>query len=119
MLSFGSGEVNWCIEGNFDINFLILFHCYIFFFQAEPPVDVVLKDTYVGNKGQDLHHLLAMDHPIKDGLVTNWEDMEVIWNSVLNDELQINPQEHLMMLNEPAQRDKPNREKMAQVSDPL
>ena len=109
MLSLGSGEVKRCIEGNFDINF----------FQAEPPVDVALKDTYVGNKGQDLRHLLAMDHPIKDGLVTNWEDMEVIWNYVFNDELQINPQEHLMMLNEPAQRDRPNREKMAQVSDPL
>jgi len=44
-------------------------------------------DTFVGKRAQDLRGLLKINYPLEHGIVTDWDDMELIWNHVYNEEL--------------------------------
>jgi len=46
-----------------------------------------LKETYVGSQAQALRGILALSHPIKQGLVQDWEDLEAIWDHIYTREL--------------------------------
>jgi centractin len=37
-------------------------------------------DYFVGKKAEEYRGLLKMKYPIEHGIVTNWNDMEAIWN---------------------------------------
>lgn len=39
-------------------------------------------DTYVGQRAQELRGLLKINYPLQHGIVTDWEDMELIWSHV-------------------------------------
>ena len=41
-----------------------------------------------------------MNYPIKHGVVTDWKDMETIWDLMLCDELQISPERYPVLLSE-------------------
>ena len=56
-----------------------------------------------------------MDYPIEHGIVTNWDDMEKIWNHALYNNLRINTTEHPIMLTEHSLNPAGNRERSAQV----
>ncbi len=40
-------------------------------------------DLFIGRKAQELRGLLKIKYPMEHGIVTDWEDMERIWNHVL------------------------------------
>ena len=44
-------------------------------------------DTFIGRKAQELRGLLKIRYPIEHGIVTDWEDMERIWQYIYTDEL--------------------------------
>jgi actin-related protein len=44
-------------------------------------------DVFIGRKAQDYRGLLKIRYPIEHGIVTNWDDMEKIWNWVYAEEL--------------------------------
>lgn len=44
-------------------------------------------DNFIGKKAQDLRGLLKIRYPIEHGIVTDWEDMERIWQYIYIDEL--------------------------------
>jgi centractin len=44
-------------------------------------------DNFIGKKAQDLRGLLKIRYPIEHGIVTDWEDMERIWQYIYTDEL--------------------------------
>lgn len=44
-------------------------------------------DTFIGWKAQELRGLLKIRYPIEHGIVTDWEDMERIWQYIYTDEL--------------------------------
>jgi centractin len=46
-------------------------------------------DSFIGNKAQELRGILSVTYPMEHGIVTNWSDMEKIWNHVYSEELQV------------------------------
>ena len=74
----------------------------------------VHSDYYVGDVAQNKRDVLSLKHPIERGVITNWEDMEKIWDHTFYNELQVNPEEHLVLLVEGAFC-LPNREKMVEI----
>jgi len=72
------------------------------------------NDTFVGSRAQVKRGLVTLRYPIERGIVTNWDDMEAIWQHVYN-ELNTVSQEHPVLLTEAAYNPKANREKMTQI----
>ncbi len=73
------------------------------------------KDYYVGDEVQSKKGILTIKYPIENGIVTNWDDMETIWQHTFSDALKINPAEHSVLLTEIPLNPKANREKTTQV----
>merc|ERR1719222_1398864 len=46
-----------------------------------------LKETYVGSAAQKLRGILDISHPIRQGSVQNWDDLEVLWSHILETEV--------------------------------
>ena len=46
-------------------------------------------DTFIGNRAQELRGLLKLRWPLEHGIVTDWEDMERIWQFVYGEELKV------------------------------
>lgn len=44
-------------------------------------------DVFIGRKAQEFRGLLRIKYPMEHGIVTNWDDMERIWNWVYAEEL--------------------------------
>ena len=45
------------------------------------------RSYYVGDEVQSRRSILTVDYPIKRGIVTNWDDMEKLWEHTFNNEL--------------------------------
>ena len=77
--------------------------------------DLNSKDSYVGDDAQRLRDKLAIRYPINHGVITNWDDMEKIWNYAFQDKLAIDPKECSMLMTEIVGNAKANREKMTEI----
>lgn len=44
-------------------------------------------DVFIGPQAQDIRGLLKINYPLEHGIVTNWEDMERIWQYVYQEGL--------------------------------
>lgn len=75
------------------------------------------QNTYVGEEAQVMSRrgILTISHPLENGIVTNWDDMEKIWSHTFHDELRIDPAAQPVMLIDSALNVKANREKMVQI----
>ena len=62
--------------------------------------------------GRETH---ALRFPIDHGIVTDWNDMECLWQRVFYNELGIDPEEHPILLTEAPKNPKVNREKMMEM----
>ena len=58
--------------------------------------------------------ILTLKYLIEHGIVTNWDDMEILWNHAFN-ELRVQPDEHPVLLSDTPLNPNPNREKTTQV----
>merc|ERR1711948_46917 len=59
--------------------------------------------------------IMTMKYPIDHGVVTNWDDMEKVWNHAFYEELRITPEDSAMMGTEAPLNPKANRERMTQI----
>uniref|UniRef100_A0A0G4H9I5 Actin n=1 Tax=Chromera velia CCMP2878 TaxID=1169474 RepID=A0A0G4H9I5_9ALVE len=73
------------------------------------------RDSYVGEDAQEKRGVLVLNHPIQQGIVTNWEDMEKVWHHTFYNELKVAPEDHPVLLTEAPLNAKMNRERMTQV----
>ncbi|ROT70790.1 uncharacterized protein [Penaeus vannamei] len=69
----------------------------------------------VGNAAQRKRGIYKLSFPVERGVVTSWDDMEILWGHTFEHELHVEPREHSLLLAEPPLCSKPNREKAAQV----
>ena len=59
--------------------------------------------------------VLRFGHPIENGIVENWDDMEKVWHHTLYSELKVSPEEHPILMTEAPLNPKENREKMTSI----
>ncbi len=70
---------------------------------------------HIGYEAKSRAAALSLRHPVEHGIVTNWSDMETVWNYIFFEELRMNPEKHPVLLTESSLNPAYNREKMAQV----
>ncbi|KAJ7340890.1 actin 1 [Mycena albidolilacea] len=73
------------------------------------------KDCYIGDEALAKRGILGLKHPIQNGWVHNWRDMEAVWRHTLLTELRVAPEEHPVLLADAPDNPKTNREKAAEV----
>ncbi|KAI8927702.1 actin family [Entophlyctis helioformis] len=72
-------------------------------------------DTFIGRKAQELRGLLRIKYPMEHGVVTDWADMERIWQYLYTEELKTLSEEHPVLLTEAPLNPRQNRDQAAQI----
>ncbi len=78
-------------------------------------LDSKQRSYYVGENAKHRVGILQFYYPIERGIVTDWENMENIWNHIFFNDLRIAPEDHPVLLTETPLNPKVNREKMTQI----
>ncbi|XP_060576248.1 actin, cytoplasmic-like [Ruditapes philippinarum] len=73
------------------------------------------KDAFIGDEIQNKRDVLAINQPIKKGIITDWDDMEKIWQYIFDKELHVSPEHHPVLLTDVPLNPKINREKMCEI----
>ena len=76
---------------------------------------VEYKYEYIGDEAQQMRGVLNLSYPIDNGIVTDWDKMEKIWEHCFSNELRVDPSEYNVFLTEAPKNPKENREKMIQI----
>lgn len=76
---------------------------------------VHFADAYVGDQAQAKRGILSLSYPIEHGIVTNWENMQLVWEHTFENELRCDPAERPVFLTEAPFNPRFNREKMAEL----
>ncbi|XP_069092865.1 actin-5-like [Pleurodeles waltl] len=74
----------------------------------------VPREIYVGHEAQHARSTLTLKYPMHHGNVTDWADLEQIWQYTFYNQLRVNPEEHPVMLTETAM-DRKSKSQMAEV----
>lgn len=73
-------------------------------------------DVFIGKKAEDHRGLLTLKYPMEHGIITDWNEMEMIWRFIYSKEqLQTYPEEHPVLLTEAPLNPRRNREKAAEI----
>ncbi|XP_008581761.1 PREDICTED: actin-related protein T1-like [Galeopterus variegatus] len=70
---------------------------------------------YVGEKALHRHEALYLQYPIKRGLITDWDDMEKLWEHIFEWELGVKPCQQPVLMTEPSLNLLAIREKTAEM----
>ncbi len=70
------------------------------------------RQHYVGDEAISKRGVLNVRYPIVRGMVENWDDMELVFDFLFEDELMINTNEHPMLFTEPPNNVRANREQL-------
>ncbi|XP_076016269.1 uncharacterized protein LOC143008405 [Genypterus blacodes] len=74
----------------------------------------VERDSYIGHEAQHMRGVLTLKHPIKNGVIRNWDDMENIWHHTFQ-QLSVQPEDHPVLLTEAAMNPLDNRQRMVEI----
>lgn len=69
---------------------------------------------YVGSEAQSKRGVLKLRHPIENGIITNWDDMERIWSYTFQ-ELGVKSENQAVLLTESPLNPAENRERTAEI----
>ncbi|KAL3308771.1 Alpha-centractin [Cichlidogyrus casuarinus] len=75
----------------------------------------VTQDEFIGPTAEEHRGLLAINYPIENGIIKDFNEMESIWQHIYSKELVVNPEEHPVLLTEPPHNPRQNRERMAEI----
>ena len=72
------------------------------------------KENYFGDEAIKLRSYLNLTEPVQNGVVVDFDMLEkILEHEIFNNKLKVSPDEHKMMLTEPPNNPKENREKLA------
>ncbi|XP_070705585.1 uncharacterized protein [Pempheris klunzingeri] len=74
----------------------------------------VEREAYIGHEAQHMRGVLALKHPIKNGIIRNWDEMEKIWHHTFQ-QLSVDPEDHPVLLTEAAMNPLENRQRMVEI----
>ncbi|TWW68265.1 Actin-57B Precursor [Takifugu flavidus] len=72
------------------------------------------RETYIGHEAQHMRGVLALKHPIKNGIIQNWDEMEKIWHHAFL-QMRVDPEDHPVLLTEAAMNPLENRRRMVEI----
>ena len=72
-------------------------------------------DFYFGKEAENNKDNLKINYPIKQGIITNYDDMEKIWGHIFTFELKVDPEEYNVLLTQQLMCPKEEKEKKAQI----
>ncbi|KAI5805870.1 actin family [Geopyxis carbonaria] len=72
-------------------------------------------DVFIGQRAQELRGLLKIKYPLEHGIITDWDDMEKIWQFIYSEELKTLSEEHPVLLTEAPLNPRTNRDTAAQI----
>jgi len=78
---------------------------------------VVLKDLMVGEDASKYRNYLQISFPMTNGIVTKWDEMEILWDYTFKEVLGLSDserKERKILLTEPPMNPKKNRKRMAE-----
>lgn len=70
---------------------------------------------YIGEEAYSHRHTHIFSTPLKEGQITNWDDIERFWQRSIYHMMRVAPEEHVFLLTEPALNPPENREQMAEI----
>ncbi|XP_075056672.1 actin-related protein T3 [Mixophyes fleayi] len=73
------------------------------------------KEYFIGEEAQAKRGILSIKYPVEHGVITSWEDMELVWKHIYFHNLKMNPSERPALITEPPLNPLSNREKMAEI----
>ncbi|KAJ5066065.1 actin-related protein [Anaeramoeba ignava] len=76
--------------------------------------DVEIKDIMVGEEAAKVRNMLQISYPLENGIVRNWEDMEILYDYTF-EKLHIDGPNNSILLTEAPLNPTSNREKMAEI----
>ncbi|KAK9956037.1 hypothetical protein ABG768_013794 [Culter alburnus] len=74
----------------------------------------VEREVYIGHDAQHMRGVLTLKYPIKNGVVRNWDEMEMIWHHAFQ-QLSVCPEDHPVLLTEAAMNPVQNRQRMVEL----
>ncbi|CAI7778707.1 unnamed protein product [Closterium sp. NIES-53] len=74
------------------------------------------EEYYVGDEAVSKRETLTLKYPVENGIVTNWDDMEKIWDYTFTNGIRVNPSEHpAVLMTEAPLNPAANREAMTRI----
>ncbi|KAJ7306454.1 hypothetical protein JRQ81_009807 [Phrynocephalus forsythii] len=73
------------------------------------------KEYYIGDEAQEKRDMLSLRYPIERGLITSWDDMEMIWKHIYDKGLGIKALERPLLMTECPLNPKEDRAKITQL----
>ena len=61
----------------------------------------VCQHVYAGDEAQEKGEFFRLNYPVEHGIVTDWDDMEKIWDHTFYNEVRVAPEEHPILLDHP------------------
>lgn len=83
--------------------------------KTDPKNDIEDLNFFIGAEAVVKRADYNVDYPIRHGIVSNWDNMERYWQRCIYQYLQIDPEEHNIMLTEPPMNTPENREYTAEI----
>lgn len=116
ILDNGTGFTKMGYAGNTEPNFIVPSLISTVVEQAGVRAsDVQDLDFFIGAEAVQKRANYNVDYPIREGIVSNWDNMEKYWQRCIYQYLCCDPEEHMFMLTEPPLNTPENREFTAEV----
>uniref|UniRef100_A0A671K328 Uncharacterized LOC107697503 n=2 Tax=Sinocyclocheilus anshuiensis TaxID=1608454 RepID=A0A671K328_9TELE len=72
------------------------------------------RELYVGHDAQHMRGVLVLKYPIRNGIVSSWDEMEMIWHHSFQ-QLCVSPEDHPVLLTEAAMNPLQNRQRSVEL----
>ncbi|KAG7845472.1 hypothetical protein KL941_003318 [Ogataea angusta] len=78
------------------------------------PSAISQTDTFIGARAQQLRGLLKLKYPLANGIVDDWEALELVWSDVVQ-QLEAKTDQHPLLVSEHPLNPSKNRDRLAEL----